>query len=148
MHRTFARAALFACIVTFLGCPTPPPSGQTEVPDASTRADGGDGGGDTNPDASTGSPDASTGSPDASTGSPDASTDAGQQPTEEWDGTYVPLPETGSNWTDPGALSACAITSGNCTDFSSFDLSGCDTASLANADALNVNPSPAPKLGS
>jgi hypothetical protein len=120
MPRTFARAALFACIVTFLGCPPPPPSGPPEVPDASTRADGGDGGGNTNPDAST--------------GAPDASTDAGQPPTEEWDGSYVPLPETGSNWTDPGALSACAITSGNCEDFSSFDLSACDTASLANAD--------------
>jgi hypothetical protein len=141
MHRTFTRAALFACIVTILGCPPPPPPDPTEVPDASTRADGGDGGGDTNPDASTGAPDASTGAPDASTGapdastgSPDASTDAGQQLPEEWDGSYVPLPETGSNWTDPGPLSACAITSGNCADFSSFDLSACDTASLANAD--------------
>jgi len=102
MLRTFTRAALFACIVTFLGCPPPPPPVEE--------------------------------TPDASTGSPDASTDAGQQPTEEWDGSYVPLPETGSNWTDPGPLSACAIPGGNCEDFSTFNLSGCDTASLANAD--------------
>jgi hypothetical protein len=130
MPHTLPRAALFACIVvTLFGCPPPPPPPQTEVPDASTRADGGDAGGDTNPDAS-------TGAPDASTGAPDASTDAGELPVEEWDGSYVPLPETGSNWTDPGPLSACTFpsTGGNCEDFSSFDLSACDTASLANAD--------------
>jgi len=54
-------------------------------------------------------------------------------PPSEWDGRYVPLEETG-NWKDPGPLSPCAVTAGNCEDFSSFDLSGCDTASLANAD--------------
>ncbi|HEX8820777.1 MAG TPA: hypothetical protein VF794_12685 [Archangium sp.] len=77
--------------------------------------------------------------PDASTRA-DASTDAGQQPTDEWDGSYVALPETGSNWTDPGLLSPCGFPAagGNCEDFSTFDLSGCDPASLANADTAGL----------
>jgi len=54
-------------------------------------------------------------------------------PSPEWNGNYTPLEERG-NWTDPGPLAPCAVTAGNCEDFSNFDLSGCDTASLANAD--------------
>ncbi|OJT19475.1 hypothetical protein BO221_34385 [Archangium sp. Cb G35] len=65
--------------------------------------------------------------PDASTGEPDAST------AYEWDGSYVPLKETG-NWSDPGRLSACTfVPSNGACDLSTFDLSACNTDSLVNA---------------
>ncbi|MFY0566954.1 LVIVD repeat-containing protein [Archangium lansingense] len=81
----------------------PPPSGPTDAPDASTSG-----------------PDASTGEPDASTGF-------------EWDGGYVPLEETG-NWSDTGRLSPCTIVPGdNTCDLSTFNLSACNTDSLADA---------------
>jgi hypothetical protein len=73
--------------------------------------------------------------PDGPTDTPDASTpDAGTG--YEWDGGYVPLEETGNTWPETGAFSPCAVTAAPgaaCTDFSLFDLSACDTASLANA---------------
>ncbi len=86
---------LFACALSFLGCP--PPAEPTDSPDAST--------------------------PDASTG-------------YEWDGGYVVLEEKGNTWTDTGPFSSCTFTAtagAPCTDFSIFDLSACDRASLANA---------------
>ncbi|WP_395835050.1 LVIVD repeat-containing protein [Archangium violaceum] len=67
--------------------------------------------------------------PDAST--PDASTG------EEWDGSYVPLEETGNNWPDTGPFASCTFTVSSgapCPDdFSLFDLSACNRESLANA---------------
>ncbi|WP_043393850.1 LVIVD repeat-containing protein [Archangium violaceum] len=72
-------------------------------------------------------PSGPTDPPDASTGEPDASTPY------EWDGSYVPLEETG-NWSGPGRLSACTFVPDNgACDLSTFDLSACDTDSLVNA---------------
>ncbi|OJT19476.1 hypothetical protein BO221_34390 [Archangium sp. Cb G35] len=72
-------------------------------------------------------PSGPTDPPDASTGGPDASTGY------EWDGSYVPLEETG-NWSGLGRLSACTFVPGNgACDLSTFDLSACDTDSLVNA---------------
>ncbi len=62
---------------------------------------------------------------------PEPTPDAGY----EWDGQYTVLEETG-NWKDMGRLADCTFPAGasaNCQDLSTFDLSGCDTASLANA---------------
>ncbi|MCY1076358.1 LVIVD repeat-containing protein [Archangium lansingense] len=76
-----------------------------------------------------GCPPSTPDSPDAST--PDASTGY------EWDGGYVPLEETGNTWTDTGPFAPCTFTTpllgSACTDFSIFDLSACNTGSLANA---------------
>jgi hypothetical protein len=63
----------------------------------------------------------------------DPSTDASTP--YEWDGQYTVLEETG-NWKDTGRLADCTFPAGsaaNCQDLGTFDLSGCDTASLANA---------------
>jgi hypothetical protein len=61
-------------------------------------------------------------------GPPDAGT--------EWNGDYVKLEETG-NWRDTGRRSSCTFVTdgggGACGDFTSFDLSGCNQASLASA---------------
>ncbi|SEU24450.1 LVIVD repeat-containing protein [Stigmatella erecta] len=73
-------------------------------------------------------------SPDASVPSDgDAGADAGGG-AGEWDGTYVPLEELG-NRVDTGRYASCGIVSGAapCGELSSFDLSACDDASLAQA---------------
>jgi len=67
-------------------------------------------------------------------GPPDASTG------DEWDGRYVELEELG-NWpVDPGPFAPCRVLegAGDC-DSRSFDLSACDTGSLANADTEGLH---------
>ncbi|QSQ17605.1 LVIVD repeat-containing protein [Myxococcus landrumensis] len=63
-------------------------------------------------------------------------------PVEPWDGTYTPLAEP-SDWVDRGALAACAFTPPagtliDCDNPALFDLSKCDTASLATLDPHGV----------
>lgn len=51
-----------------------------------------------------------------------------------YDGPWTPLPENGE-WVDPGALAACSLAANAaasaCSPASTFNLSGCDTGSLA-----------------
>ncbi|MCP3098973.1 hypothetical protein LZ198_08795 [Myxococcus sp. K15C18031901] len=70
-------------------------------------------------------------------GTPDAGDpDAGTPP---WDGTYTVLEERGDGTGDPGVLSRCALLpqmgespAGGCFDPSIFDMSACDSSTLAN----------------
>ncbi len=98
------------------GCEPPPP------PTSPGPGAGDDAGGKTPSDA---------GTEPILDGGVDGGTDAGTEP--EWDGSAVPLEEVG-NWPeDTGPFATCrALTTGtgNC-GLSSFDLSTCDTASLA-----------------
>jgi hypothetical protein len=114
MRRVFP-SALLVVTLSFLGCAQPLPVDPPDVhPEDAGQAGPRDAG--------------SEGPTDASTG-------------VEWDGGYVELEEEG-NWPeDPGRLAPCRIlntTGGNC-DSSSFDLSACDTASLANAATEGVH---------
>ncbi|TSC23557.1 LVIVD repeat-containing protein [Corallococcus sp. Z5C101001] len=63
-------------------------------------------------------------------------------PAEAWDGTYTPLAES-TDWVDRGEYAACAFTPPpgtviDCDDPSLFDLSRCDTASLASVDPHGI----------
>ncbi len=63
------------------------------------------------------------------------------EPAYEWDGKYVPLEEKG-NWpTDPGRFSPCQVltTVGANCDASNFELSACNTGSLANMATEGVH---------
>lgn len=63
-------------------------------------------------------------------------------PAEPWDGTYTPLVET-SDWVDPGPFAPCSFTPPtgtniDCDNLALFDLSKCDTASLAAVDSHGI----------
>ena len=129
-----SRPLLLVALLTLLGCPQPPPIPPEEGGDTETGLDAGtDAGTSVSTDAGR---DAGT---DAGT---QDGTDAGMDAGPEWDGTATPLPEQG-NWPeDPGTFAPCGIvtSNGGKCDASSFDLSGCDTASLENAatDGLHI----------
>jgi hypothetical protein len=59
-----------------------------------------------------------------------------QQP---YEGPWTALPESG-DWVDPGALAACSVRQGasTCGDTASFDLSGCDSGSLAAVERVDA----------
>ncbi|HZI13102.1 MAG TPA: hypothetical protein VE153_22150 [Myxococcus sp.] len=60
----------------------------------------------------------------------------GQRP---YDGPWTALPESG-NWVDPGALAVCTVrqNASTCGDTASFDMSGCDTGSLAAVERMGA----------
>ena len=108
-----SRTTPFVLALSLLGCSQPPSPVDMGTPDASIRDAGEDGG--------------EGGPTDAGTG-------------YEWDGSYVALEEQG-NWpVDPGPFSPCEVLTdvGNC-DSSNFDLSACDTGSLANAATEGIH---------